>query len=102
MTVTIKDVARLAGVSPSSRQGGPDPGPQSRLHRVPGAGSALIRTPVGGFLLCSPRSADEELRSSAGQTPLVVLNRRVGRRTGSRVLATRLLVRASTGPAPHP
>ncbi|MEU4624654.1 LacI family DNA-binding transcriptional regulator [Actinoplanes sp. NPDC023801] len=40
----------------------------------------LIRamTPqVDGFLLCSPRAGDEELRSFAGERPIVVLNRRV-------------------------
>ncbi|MCW2142754.1 transcriptional regulator, LacI family [Actinoplanes cyaneus] len=32
---------------------------------------------VDGFLLCSPRAADEELRSNAREKPIVVLNRRV-------------------------
>ncbi|MBB2940866.1 DNA-binding LacI/PurR family transcriptional regulator [Actinoplanes lutulentus] len=32
---------------------------------------------VDGFLLCSPRAGDEELRAFAGHTPIVVLNRRV-------------------------
>ncbi|WP_229074679.1 LacI family DNA-binding transcriptional regulator [Actinoplanes sp. DH11] len=32
---------------------------------------------VDGFLLCSPRSGEEELRAFAGQIPIVVLNRRI-------------------------
>jgi LacI family transcriptional regulator len=33
---------------------------------------------VDGFLLCSPRAADEDLRSVSGDIPVVMLNRRVG------------------------
>ncbi|BCY11985.1 LacI family transcriptional regulator [Actinoplanes sp. L3-i22] len=32
---------------------------------------------VDGFLLCSPRAPDEDLRSFAGEKPIVVLNRRI-------------------------
>ncbi|MBG0563971.1 LacI family DNA-binding transcriptional regulator [Actinoplanes aureus] len=32
---------------------------------------------VDGFLLCSPRAADDEIKAFAGQTPIVVLNRRI-------------------------
>ncbi|MFC7535232.1 LacI family DNA-binding transcriptional regulator [Actinoplanes sp. GCM10030250] len=32
---------------------------------------------VDGFLLCSPRAGDDELKAFARQTPMVVLNRRV-------------------------
>ncbi|WP_328468477.1 LacI family transcriptional regulator [Actinoplanes sp. NBC_00393] len=32
---------------------------------------------VDGFLLCSPRAADDEIKAFAGQTPMVVLNRRI-------------------------
>jgi DNA-binding LacI/PurR family transcriptional regulator len=34
---------------------------------------------VDGIVLCSPRMAEEDLRSVAGETPVVLLNRRVGR-----------------------
>lgn len=47
----------------------------------PAAEAELIRRlakQVDGFLLCSPRAPDEELRAFAAETPLVVLNRRVG------------------------
>ena len=37
---------------------------------------ALVQQ-VDGFLLLSPRAGDEELRAFAGQTPIVVLNRRI-------------------------
>lgn len=33
---------------------------------------------VDGFLLCSPRAGDEDLRSVGGDLPVVMLNRRVG------------------------
>ncbi|WP_062432552.1 LacI family DNA-binding transcriptional regulator [Herbidospora daliensis] len=149
MTVTIKDVARLAGVSPSSvcralaDPGQVRPGTRERVlaaarelayspnraarslstgrtgnigvvlpdmanpvfpgivkavqtqarkadHAVflsdveedPALEVHMIRTlakQVDGFLLCSPRSSDGHLRSFADQTPIVVLNRRVGR-----------------------
>jgi DNA-binding LacI/PurR family transcriptional regulator len=39
---------------------------------------ALIKQ-VDGIVLCSPRMSEEELRSIAGETPMVMLNRRVGR-----------------------
>jgi LacI family transcriptional regulator len=39
---------------------------------------ALIKQ-VDGILLCSPRTSEEELRSLAGETPVVLLNRRVSR-----------------------
>lgn len=39
---------------------------------------ALIKQ-VDGMVFCSPRTSDEELRTLAGETPLVLLNRRVGR-----------------------
>ncbi|MEV6302447.1 LacI family DNA-binding transcriptional regulator [Actinoplanes sp. NPDC051861] len=32
---------------------------------------------VDGFLLCSPRASDDELKAFAGQAPIVVLNRRI-------------------------
>ncbi len=41
----------------------------------------LIRTltkQVDGFLLCSPRATDDDLRSVRDDTPMVLLNRRVG------------------------
>jgi DNA-binding LacI/PurR family transcriptional regulator len=41
----------------------------------------LIRTmtkQVDGFVLCAPRSGDDELRSVCGDLPVVLLNRRVG------------------------
>ncbi|HTJ36347.1 MAG TPA: LacI family DNA-binding transcriptional regulator [Dactylosporangium sp.] len=34
---------------------------------------------VDGIILCSPRMSEEELRSLTGETPIVMLNRRVGR-----------------------
>jgi DNA-binding LacI/PurR family transcriptional regulator len=34
---------------------------------------------VDGIVLCSPRMSEAELRSVAGETPMVMLNRRVGR-----------------------
>ncbi|AGL17258.1 LacI family DNA-binding transcriptional regulator [Actinoplanes sp. N902-109] len=52
----------------------------SDIDEEPAAEAQLIRAmakQVDGFLLCSPRSADEELRSFAGQVPIVVLNRRI-------------------------
>jgi LacI family transcriptional regulator len=39
---------------------------------------ALIKQ-VDGIVLCSPRMCEEDLRSLAGETPMVMLNRRVGR-----------------------
>jgi len=39
---------------------------------------ALIKQ-VDGIVLCSPRMGEDELRSLAGETPMVMLNRRVGR-----------------------
>ncbi len=39
---------------------------------------ALIKQ-VDGVVFCSPRTSEEELRTLAGETPLVLLNRRVGR-----------------------
>jgi DNA-binding LacI/PurR family transcriptional regulator len=46
------------------------------------AETQLVRTlakQVDGLVLCSPRMSEAELRDFAGQTPLVMLNRRVGR-----------------------
>src|SRR5688572_12017224 len=34
---------------------------------------------VDGMVLCSPRMSEDELRGVAGDTPMVMLNRRVGR-----------------------
>ncbi len=34
---------------------------------------------VDGIVLCSPRTTEEELRTLAGETPMVLINRRVGR-----------------------
>jgi DNA-binding LacI/PurR family transcriptional regulator len=34
---------------------------------------------VDGIVYCSPRTSEEELRTLAGETPMVLLNRRVGR-----------------------
>jgi DNA-binding LacI/PurR family transcriptional regulator len=34
---------------------------------------------VDGIVLCSPRMSDDEVRSMVGETPVVMLNRRVGR-----------------------
>ncbi|MER7443936.1 LacI family DNA-binding transcriptional regulator [Micromonospora avicenniae] len=48
----------------------------------PAAELELISTmtkQVDGFLLCSPRASDEDLRSVSGDTPVVFVNRRVGR-----------------------
>jgi DNA-binding LacI/PurR family transcriptional regulator len=39
---------------------------------------ALIKQ-VDGIVLCSPRMSEEDLRSLTGETPMVMLNRRVGR-----------------------
>jgi LacI family transcriptional regulator len=39
---------------------------------------ALIKQ-VDGIVFCSPRTSEEELRTLAGETPMVLLNRRVGR-----------------------
>ena len=46
----------------------------------PGAESGLVRSlgkQVDGLILCSPRMTEEDLRSVVGETPLVLLNRRV-------------------------
>ncbi|MEU4428310.1 LacI family DNA-binding transcriptional regulator [Actinoplanes sp. NPDC024001] len=147
MAVTIKDVARLAGVSPSSvcrALANPDqvrPETRERVHSAarnlgyypnraarglitgrtgnigvvlpdlanpffpsvvksiqtqarrfdyavflsdtdedPAVEVPLIRAlakQVDGFLLCSPRAGDDEIKAFAGQTPMVVLNRRI-------------------------
>ena len=48
----------------------------------PAAEIQLVRTlakQVDGIVLCSPRMSEPELRGFAAQTPLVMLNRRVGR-----------------------
>jgi DNA-binding LacI/PurR family transcriptional regulator len=48
----------------------------------PAAETQLVRTlakQVDGLVLCSPRMSEAELRDFAAQTPLVMLNRRVGR-----------------------
>jgi DNA-binding LacI/PurR family transcriptional regulator len=48
----------------------------------PAVEAGLVRAltkQVDGIVLCSPRMSDEELRSIAGETPMVMLNRRVGR-----------------------
>jgi DNA-binding LacI/PurR family transcriptional regulator len=48
----------------------------------PAAEAQLVRTlakQVDGLVLCSPRISEAELRDFAAQTPLVMLNRRVGR-----------------------
>jgi LacI family transcriptional regulator len=48
----------------------------------PAAETQLVRTlakQVDGLVLCSPRMGEQELRGFAAQTPLVMLNRRVGR-----------------------
>jgi len=48
----------------------------------PAAEIRLVRTlakQVDGLVLCSPRMSEQELRGFAAQTPLVMLNRRVGR-----------------------
>jgi len=48
----------------------------------PAAETRLVRTlvkQVDGLVLCSPRMSEQELRGFAAQTPLVMLNRRVGR-----------------------
>jgi LacI family transcriptional regulator len=48
----------------------------------PSAEAELVRglsKQVDGIVLCSPRMSDEDLRSVAGETPMVMLNRRVGR-----------------------
>jgi LacI family transcriptional regulator, galactose operon repressor len=48
----------------------------------PAAEVQLVRTlakQVDGIVLCSPRMGERELRDVAAQTPLVMLNRRVGR-----------------------
>ncbi|WP_305787033.1 LacI family DNA-binding transcriptional regulator [Symbioplanes lichenis] len=147
MTVTIKDVARLAGVSASSvcralaNPGGVRPDTREQVQRAvrelgyvpnrtaralstgrtgnlgivlpdlanpffagvvkaaqtraraldhsvflsdidedPAVETLLIRAllrQVDGFLLCSPRSSDEELRALHGKVPIVLLNRRL-------------------------
>ncbi len=46
----------------------------------PNAESGLVRSlgkQVDGLILCSPRMIEEDLRSVVGETPLVLLNRRV-------------------------
>jgi LacI family transcriptional regulator len=48
----------------------------------PSAELELVRTlskQVDGIVLCSPRMSEEDLRSAEAETPLVMLNRRVGR-----------------------
>ncbi|GID91864.1 LacI family DNA-binding transcriptional regulator [Amorphoplanes digitatis] len=48
----------------------------------PAAETQLVRTlakQVDGLVLCSPRMSEQELRGFAAETPLVMLNRRVGR-----------------------
>ena len=48
----------------------------------PAAETRLVRTlakQVDGIVLCSPRMSEAELRGFAADTPLVMLNRRVGR-----------------------
>jgi DNA-binding LacI/PurR family transcriptional regulator len=48
----------------------------------PAAEADLVRAlsgQVDGMLLCSPRTSEDELRALAGETPVVLLNRRVGR-----------------------
>ena len=48
----------------------------------PAAETQLVRTlakQVDGLVLCAPRMSEPELRDIAAQTPLVMLNRRVGR-----------------------
>jgi LacI family transcriptional regulator len=48
----------------------------------PAAETELVRSlakQVDGIVLCSPRMSEPELRGFAAQTPLVMLNRRVGR-----------------------
>ncbi|MET8152126.1 LacI family DNA-binding transcriptional regulator [Actinoplanes sp. NPDC049668] len=48
----------------------------------PAAETQLVRTlakQVDGLVLCSPRMTEQELRGFAAETPLVMLNRRVGR-----------------------
>ena len=48
----------------------------------PTAETDLVRAmskQVDGILLCSPRMSDEELRAVVGDTPVVLLNRRIGR-----------------------
>jgi LacI family transcriptional regulator len=47
----------------------------------PTAEAGLVRAlskQVDGIVLCSPRMAEEDLRSVIGETPVVMLNRRVG------------------------
>nr|BFE71523.1 LacI family DNA-binding transcriptional regulator [Actinoplanes digitatis] len=47
----------------------------------PAAETQLVRTlakQVDGLVLCSPRMSEQELRGFAAETPLVMLNRRVG------------------------
>ncbi|GAA1500559.1 LacI family DNA-binding transcriptional regulator [Dactylosporangium maewongense] len=47
----------------------------------PNAEAGLVRAlskQVDGIVLCSPRMTEEDLRSVAGETPIVMLNRRVG------------------------
>ncbi|GAA2501447.1 LacI family DNA-binding transcriptional regulator [Winogradskya humida] len=53
----------------------------SDIDEDPAVETMLIRAlakQVDGFLLCSPRSSDDELRAFAGHTPIVLLNRRIG------------------------
>lgn len=48
----------------------------------PSAEAELVRAlskQVDGLILCSPRMSEEDLRSVTGDTPMVLLNRRVGR-----------------------
>jgi DNA-binding LacI/PurR family transcriptional regulator len=48
----------------------------------PAAELALVRAlskQVDGIVLCSPRMSEEELRAAEAETPLVLLNRRVGK-----------------------
>jgi DNA-binding LacI/PurR family transcriptional regulator len=49
-----------------------DPSVEAELVRA-------LSKQVDGILLCSPRMSDDEVRSMVGETPVVMLNRRVGR-----------------------
>ena len=49
-----------------------DPSVEAELVRA-------LSKQVDGIVLCSPRMSEEDLRSVAGETPMVLLNRRVGR-----------------------
>jgi LacI family transcriptional regulator len=49
-----------------------DPAAEAHLVRV-------LSKQVDGLILCSPRMSEADLRSVAGDTPIILLNRRVGR-----------------------